>query len=294
MERVKNSTAPGPERYVLPDAFAGLEIADVESKDLRIEYFTPLDGMLSLGYFEKKVGAPIERVYAYTAGGVPVNTFINNNNDAELSGYEIEVQQNLGVFDAFLGSLGEMFTIGANYTKIDASVTRSTFEQNSLSSAQVDLNNADAFQDGGVQVERPLYNQPEFVANAFLSLDFKKTGTKVTVSNRWTGQQLDRAGGLDDSKVGAPDLFWDEFSALSLVVEQKISENFKIRFAAKNINKPFRKLFEDQALFNEMADQTVYADASNTYDSSVNGSYNKWRSRQRIDPTFSISISGSF
>lgn len=280
--------------YVLPDEFAGLEIADVESMDLKIEYFTPLDGVLSLGYFEKEVGAPIERVYAYTAGGVPVNTFINNNNDAELSGVEIEVQQNLGVFDTLLGPLGEMFTIGVNYTKINAKVERSIFEQNALSSARLDLSDPDTFQSGGSGAERSLYNQPEYIANAFISFDLEKTGTKVTLSNGWTGQQLQRAGGLDNGKVGVPDLYWDEFAGLNLAIEQTLGENLKISFSAKYINKPTRKLFEDRTLFDEMVDQKVYADSSNIYDSSVYGIYQNWRSRQPIDPTFSLSISGSF
>jgi hypothetical protein len=280
--------------YVLPDEFAGLEIADVESMDLKIEYYTPLDGVLSLGYFEKEVGAPIERVYAYTAGGVPVNTFINNNNDAELSGVEIEVQQNLGVFDSLLGPVGEMFTIGVNYTKIDAKVGRSIYEQKALSSDRVDLSDADTFQSGGSRVERSLYNQPEYIANAFISFDLEKTGTKITLSNSWTGQQLQRAGGLDNAKVGVPDLYWGEFAGLNLAIQQNIGENLKISFSAKYINNPTRKLYEDKALFDEMADQEVYADSSTIYNSSVNGIYQNWRSRQSIDPTFSLSISGSF
>ena len=253
-----------------------------------------MDGMLSFGYFQKDVAAPIERVYAYTAGGVPVNTFINNDNDAELEGFEIELQQNLGVFQNILGSLGEMLTIGANYTKIEAQVTRSSFEQDALSAERVDLNEPNIFQEGGALSERPLYNQPEYVANAFISLDIEKTGTKLTLSNRWTGEKLDRVGGLDSSKVGVPDLFWDSFSALNLVIEQKLGDHFKIRFAAKNLNRPVRQLFEDDALFKQLADSGIYADSSVIYDATANGSYTKWRSRQTLDPTYSISISGSF
>lgn len=282
------------DKFVLPPEFAGLDIAEVESRDIRFEYYTPLDGMISIGYFEKDVAAPIERVYAYTAGGVDVNTFINNDNDAKLWGIEFEVQQNLGIINL------PFVTLGGNYTKIDAEVTRSGLEQDALTDARYNfsLEDPERYQEGGQHGSRSLYNQPEFVANAFISFDIEKTGTKLTFSNGWTGRQLDRAGGIADSLIGVPDLYWDKFSALNVVLEQKITDHMSLRISAKNINSPVRKMFEDDIFFTGIRG----ADPKKPFDlkKESGGSktdreeYESWRSRQKIDPTFSVSISGTF
>jgi hypothetical protein len=109
------------------------------------------------------------------------------------------------------------------------------------------------------------------------------------------GKQLDRAGGVDSSGVGSPDLFWDEFSALNLVIEQKLTDHIKLRISAKNIDRPVREMYEDRGFIDALGDSVVYADSSTPYEGSTGSTeYRDWRSRQQIDPTYSISISGSF
>ena len=287
-----------PEKFVVPVEFAGLEIAEVESRDIRIDYYTPLDGLISVGYFTKSVGAPIERVFAYESSGVAVNTFINNNNDAELEGLEFEVQQNLGVFgDDLWGIPLRWITIGGNYTKLDAEVTRSAFEMQNLTNARFanQLSDPDAFQEGGSYSTRPLYDQPAFVANAFISLDIQETGTRITLSQNWLGEQLSRAGGISESQEGVADLYWDAFSSVNLVIEQQINETWSLKFAVKNLDSPVREMFEDEIFYNALIDGGQYQrsnpQASDLLSDSAAGFV---RSSQKIDPSYSISVSAKF
>lgn len=271
----------GKNLIVGPD-FAGLEIAEVESRDIRLEYFTPLDGLLAVGYFEKDVGAPIERVFAYQPNGIDLNTFINNNNDAELSGFEVELQQNLGIINDWVSQdilPFDWLTIGGNYTKIDAEVERSSFEIRNLATLQ------------GISSSRPLYDQPSFVANAFVSLDIEKTGTLITLSQNWLGEQLERVGGLDDSLSGSADIYWDEFTSINLVIEQALTDHIKLKFSVKNLDSPVRSTFEDAAFYNNMVASDLLTKDGEQISTSAVG-YK--RTSQTVEPSYSISISGSF
>ena len=287
-----------PEKFVLPVEFAGLDIAEVESRDIRLEYYTPLDGLISIGYFQKDVGAPIERIFAYASSGVDVNTFINNDNDAELDGIEFELQQNLGIFNELFDwdlKLLDSITLGGNYTKINAEVERSSIEKQNMTNARVagGFSVPDVFQDGGAESTRPLYDQPAYVANAFITFDIEKTGTRVTLSQNWLGEQLDRAGGISrDGFIGIADTYWDEFSSMNLVVEQRLTDHIKLKFAVKNLDSPVRRLYEDEIFYDALNDDTL---VNRPGGGSVAGSAGGFdRSSQTIEPTYSISISGSF
>ncbi len=271
-------------RFVLPLDFAGLEITDVESHDLRLEFFTPLDGLVSVGYFKKTIEAPIERTFAYDVNGVPVNTFINNNNDASLNGVEFELQQNLGFLEEHLMFIAPLswITLGGNYTLIDAEVERSDFEKSGLTSSNAFVNNLidpKVFTEGSYSI-RPLYDQPEYTANAFIKFDIEPTGTSLTLSQNWIGRQLDRVGGLDSAGKGAPDLFWDPFNSLNFVLEQKLREHWKLRLSIKNLGSPTRKMSENEDFF----DALNVAEADRP----------PFRSSVSIDPSYSITLSGSF
>lgn len=285
------------EKFVLPPDFSGLEIANVENTDFRVEYFTPLDGLVALGYFKKSIGQPIERVLAYNQNGIDINTYVNNNNDADLQGYEIELQQNLGILgDSFLGVPLSWITLGGNYTLLDAEVMRSEFEMNNLTNQRFNeqLKDPGIFQDGGQYDTRPLYDQPEYVANAFLTLLIEPTGTSLTLSSNWVGKQLDRAGGLSENvnAGGSGDIYWDEFSSLNFVLEQSIGDHWKIKFAVKNLDSPVRTLYEDDIFREALLDDTARV---NPGSEAVNDQYlANFREQHTIEPTYSISISGTF
>lgn len=284
-----------PAKFVVPVEFSGLDIAEVENHDIRLEYYTPFDGLVSVGYFVKNIGAPIERVYAYEVNGVSVNTFINNDNDAELQGFEFELQQNLAVLgDQIFGVPLDWITVGGNYTLLDAEVERSSLEKQNFENIRFAnaLKDPDAYQEGGDYSTRPLYNQPSYVANAFVSLDIKPIGTRITLSQNWTGEQLDRVGGISESQEGVADLYWADYNSMNLVVEQRLNDRWKLKFSIKNLDSPVREMFEDSDFYDNLIDPTLYDSAGGTAISSNAGNFT--RSRQQFDPTYSISISGSF
>jgi hypothetical protein len=290
-----------PDKFVLPVEFAGLEIAKVESRDIRLEYYTPLDGLISIGYFEKDVGAPIERIFAYSAVGTDVNTFINNDNDATLDGVEVEVQQNLGILNELFEwdvEVLDWITVGGNYTKLNAEVERSSIEKQNLTNVRAEsgFDIPDLFQDGGAESTRPLYDQPAYVGNAFISFDIEKTGTRLTISQNWLGEQLDRAGGIGDPKLpGLADTYWDEFSSVNLVVEQDLTDHIKLKLSVKNLDSPVRSLYEDDIFYTALSDEDLYRQSGGSSSDVVAGSAGGFkRTSQAVEPSYSISISGSF
>lgn len=293
---VLNTEAVDPV-YLVPDEFAGLDIADVINEDVRIEFFTPLDGLISFGYFRKQIKNPIERVFATSLNGnVDVNTFINNNEEADMDGWEFELQQNLGFLDEYTQWFPlpmSWLTIGGNYTKINAEVERSSMEKANLTQTRFggQLLDPQIFQTGALS-KRQLYDQPEFVANAFVTLDIEPTRTKITLSNNWLGKQLDRAGGISDNQKGSADFLFDEFSSLSLVVEQELTDHISLKFSVKNLNNPDRILYEDPSFLRALADQSIY-DGIGGSPYSNNGTP-AFRERVSVEPTYSISISGTF
>ncbi|MEM9152748.1 MAG: hypothetical protein AAGB19_20140, partial [Cyanobacteria bacterium P01_F01_bin.3] len=217
----------------------------------------------------------------------------------EIEGLEFELQQNLGVFgESFLGLPLNWIIIGGNYVSLDAEVERSSMEMNNLSSLRFgnNLEDPDVFQEGGALSKRSLYDQPSFVANAFVTFDIEKTGTKITLSQNWLGEQLNRVGGLTSAQVGAADLYWDDFSSMSIVIEQKLGEHWKLRFSAKNINSPERRLYEDPSFYNALLDSNLYRREQTTSEEDIlaPSAAGFTRSIQVVEPTYSISLSGSF
>lgn len=280
--------------FLLPEEFAGLNIADVESRDVKLEWYTPLDGLISIGYFEKDVSNPIERIQAFQINGVDISSYINNDNSAELNGWEFELRQNLGFIDEDLFRIPfSWVTVGGNYTYLDAFVERSSFEKDNLTNTRFNNQLIDplVFQDGELST-RPLFDQPEYVANAYVTFNIKPTNTTLTLSQNWVGPQLLRAGGLNADNRGTADLYWASFSSVNLVVEQKLSEHWTLVLSAKNIDRPDRKTYEDPFWYNALNDSTRYLD-ENAFPADAISSSNS-RTSQFIEPSYSISIKGSF
>ena len=253
--------------------YDGLSFSDVENFDLRFEW-TPGEALFSATYFQKTIGMPIEKVAIRpptAVGDTFLYTYINNENEAQVRGVELEALVNLGwAFDredTFLGYIN----VGGNYTFIDAEVERSALE---------DAGWSGPFRTAYEQLgdTRPLFDQPEFLANAYITFDLEPIGAKFTVSGNITGRQLDVVGTSDTH----PDLYLEELFTLNLVWEQKINDTWSIKFSAKNINKPNRDVVRDEQLLLALEDvgQNVEVGAL--------------RERVVIRPSYSISVTASF
>ena len=274
--------------YLLTEEFAGLQYADVFSNDVRFDYYSGDDGLLSIGFFNKVVQNPIEKVLARSIGGIDINTFLNNNNDADINGIEFEFKQ----------SFGDL-SMGGNYSKIDAEVERSNYEKDAISNILSNTQNAlidpHAFSTGKAS-KRPLYNQPNYMGNFFISYYFEKLRLTCSFSKNWVGEQLNRVGSVT-SEGGSPDLFWDSYDSSNLVLDYQINDNWNIKLTVKDLDASPRRLIYGEDFVNQLVDQQVYEEeemSSNPPYSSQGDVMSFYRKSYSPEPSFSLSISGKF
>ena len=252
----------------------------MQNLDIRLEY-SPGDYLFAVTAFYKEVSEPIEQVSLAPPGDVgasTLTTYINNENDATIEGFELEAQTSL----AFIlmrddGSWLENIGLGANYTIIDAKVERTTLEKK-LATQGGDAAVVAAFNSLGD--ERNLFDQPERLANAFVSLNVPEWGSRFTVSGTLTGRQLQVVGSVGSH----PDLYLEETIGVNFVWEQELTDHISLKFSAKNINSPELKLVRDEDFVSALR-----ADGGN-----VSNQLGGFRSSYETEPTYSISVSGKF
>ena len=266
--------------YVESNDYSGLTTGLVQNLDIRLEY-SPGDYLFAVTAFYKEVSEPIEQVSLAPPGDVgasTLTTYINNENDATIEGFELEAQTSL----AFIlmrddGSWLENIGLGANYTIIDAKVERTTLEKK-LATQGGDAAVVAAFNSLGD--ERNLFDQPERLANAFVSLNVPEWGSRFTVSGTLTGRQLQVVGSVGSH----PDLYLEETIGVNFVWEQELTDHISLKFSAKNINSPELKLVRDEDFVSALR-----ADGGN-----VSNQLGGFRSSYETEPTYSISVSGKF
>ena len=238
------SLVPGVSDRIVGNPF--LELSDVGSFDARIEYlWGDLGELVAASFFYKTIEKPIELIVLrdYSVNDPlfqgPFRVYRNNENEAELLGMELESRVTLGLLGAIgnRGKLGhwadwssalEYFSLGGNYSYIDASVARSDYEQRLAFPFY--LATAADRASGRVLAtqlpsERRLYNQPEWTANADVSFDQPDWGTKLTLSVFAISDVLNAAGSADLAGNGRArgyvlDEYIDSFYQLDFVLSQ--------------------------------------------------------------------------
>jgi outer membrane receptor protein involved in Fe transport len=203
---------------------SNLKTSDVTNYDLRFEYFFPEStDLVAFSVFKKDVKSPIERVSVDVTSIGSVSTWRNNANDAEVLGAEVEFAKNL----KFLGGPGEYFTLGANYTYLAATVDRDP----AFEAAQIAAT--------GIEDSRPLYDQPAFIANAYITYDYRPWKLSTTLSYFAIGDVLQKVNRSTwDTYVAASDRF-------DATIVKKIGKNFSIRASARNLLDPTREFIAD-------------------------------------------------
>ena len=86
-------------------------------------------------------------------------------------------------------------------------------------------------------------------------------------------------------------IYWDEFTSINLVIEQALTDHIKLKFSVKNLDSPVRSTFEDAAFYNNMVASDLLTKDGEQISTSAVG-YK--RTSQTVEPSYSISISGSF
>lgn len=193
----------------------------VKNLDLRVEYFFPrsLD-LVALSFFAKRIDGAIERV-GLDGEFSPrlTDSWVNNENEARVEGVEFEFRKGLG----FLGRALRGLAVGGNGAWIDATVTRLAAEQKS----------------SVFRSERRLYDQPEWIANGYVSFAHEGAGFSATAS----------LTAISDVLRAANQVFVDEFARghtqFNLTVAQKIGRTWTLRLAASNLNDAVRSVVPD-------------------------------------------------
>lgn len=240
------STNPSELEPVLGNPQLGL--SDVQSVDFRIERAWG-DGpnIVALSVFGKQIENPIERILLVDLlEGSSFVTFFNNPNTARLFGVEAELRHSLGIFSEAL----EYFTIGGNYTYIDAEVDN----PDSIIDAYNDIAPAAAaplrvvtFGDNPIPTTRRLFNQPEWIANGDITYDNPNWGTRMTLSVSAISDVLVAAGSAPALKV---DRFTQSFYQLNFVFRQSIGR-WTLGFSVSNLTDTKREIFNDPGIIGQ-------------------------------------------
>jgi len=252
------STDPDTEELVIGNPL--LETSKAINRDIRIEYtYGERGDLFAFSFFTKDIDNPIEQIRI--RDGFPpyteYQTFFNNRTSAGVEGIEIEFRKNL----EFMAL--EHFTIGGNYTLIDASVNRSdaqvqAFERTLLGGTREILGqqfspvpeDPDAILVTSVPTERRLFEQPEWIANADITFEHPDWGTTATLAVFTISDVLKSVGSVAVDQNGSLqsvslDEYSDSFYQVDFVLRQKW-RGWTFGFSVKNLTDSTRATFYDE------------------------------------------------
>jgi outer membrane receptor protein involved in Fe transport len=247
-----------------------LQLSEVTSYDARAEYtWGGLGDLFAVSVFKKSIDLPIESIVIRNPANIEASsdalfrTFFNNPNKGNLRGVEAEVRKNLG----FLGfEFAQYFSVGGNYTYIDAKVNRTEAEL-SRSEAFFGTAPGDRQRFSELDDSRRLFGQPEWIANIDLTFDHPDWGTKVTLAYFAISNVLDAAGSASigpDATVYSfvPDRYLDAYGQLDLVMSQTfyveaIKGDLTVKASVKNLTDSSRGyVYDEKQTINNVYERT--------------------------------------
>jgi outer membrane receptor protein involved in Fe transport len=188
-----------------------LTFSESANYDLRLEWYPRPGEIVSLSGFMKKISAPIEQ---YVLGD---QVTYENFETADVFGVEVEYRAGL---DRLWRPLEEL-TLGLNGAYIYSEVPLTALQQSERNTYF-----------GDTDTSRPLYDQPEFVFNADLTWDHRRTGTTFTIAAGVVGRRLVVVG------MNRPDEYEEPAPQLDFFLSQKLGKHWKVKFSAKNLLDP--------------------------------------------------------
>lgn len=193
---------------------ADLETTTIDNFDLRWEWFPRRGEILAVSAFYKRLDQPIEVLYQSGAGSIQPQ----NVERGTVSGVELEFRRGL----QFLSPSLAEFSVGANLTFVTSEVT--------IPAAELAILQA---YDPAADDKRELLGQSPYILNLDVSYDRGSSGTSATLSYNVVGERLDLVnfGPL-------PDVFEQPAPMLNLVISQRLSERWRLKFSAKNLLDP--------------------------------------------------------
>jgi len=219
----KELTPIQQQEYLGGPVFIGnpeLQTSSLLNLDLRVDWQPYDSALVSVSWFRKDIEDPIEYVQRPTdfTFTTPVNY-----PEGELTGFELEVRQDIGRFvEALQG-----FSIGANGTLIDSEVTLPDSEVAELSNPGI----------LAPITTRDMTNAPEYLVNLYGTYEIESTGTQVSLFYTLQGDTLVAGAGVDDGQF-VPSVYANDYDTLNLSISQKLGKYFRLQFAAKNLTNP--------------------------------------------------------
>lgn len=221
-----------------------LKLSDVESFDVRLEYNFRPGSVVSISGFYKYIENPIEQIVLRSPeNGKSIKSFFNNPNTATVRGIEIDFQTSLD----FIADELEYFSVGANFTYIDAFVAYpdsvlSTYyffpNPNNPRGAFVGTDGP-PLGNNDLPKKRRLFDQPEYIANANITYNNPDWGSAVTLSAYTQSEVLTAVGAGTDNSV---DQFTGAYYQLDLTFSQLITDNLQLSFRVTNITDTTRTI----------------------------------------------------
>ena len=213
--------------FVTGDTFVGnkdLRISHVENRDLRWEWFPRPGEVVAASLFHKRITDPIEReAFSYLSQDYLLAL---NYPKGAVRGYELEFRKDLD----FLPDLFQFFSVGANYTGIDAEVEVPERIQRNLSQFGV----------GDVTLDQPtreMEGQPAFLWNVNVTYDIDPWGTTAGLFYSVRGDILKSGAAVGPDGV-APNIFSRELATVNFSLGQKFGDTWKVTFQAKTLLDP--------------------------------------------------------
>jgi hypothetical protein len=212
--------------------------------------------------FKKSITTPIESIIVRNplnldSSNALFRTFFNNPNKGSIRGLEFEARK---AFDFIPLEFAQYFSVGGNYTLIDATVNRTEAEL-ARSQAFFGVAPGDTERFTELEVSRRLFGQPEWIANVDISFDQPEWGTKITLAYFAISDVLDAAGSASINPDGSirsfvPDRYLRSYGQLDLIMSQSwyieaIKGDITVKASIKNLSDSTRGFIYDTNQTNE-------------------------------------------
>lgn len=193
----------------------------VTNADLRYEWYPSAGEFVTAGVFYKHFQNPIERFYNSTGAGSQSLEY-GNTPSAYSYGAEVEFRKSLGFLNGDASEDG---------------LLANTF----LFSNVAYIQNEVQFAKGSALKARPMQGQSNYVINAGVSADYRKTGTNLSVLVNRIGRRIFIVGnGLDQLNI------WEApRTLLDAQITQRLGRNAEVKLSVSDLLSQYARFYED-------------------------------------------------
>ncbi|NOZ36241.1 MAG: TonB-dependent receptor [Chlorobi bacterium] len=189
----------------------------IDNADLRYELFGKNGDIFSVSLFYKYFNNPIELIDDPRANNAEFH-YVNVDN-SKMYGFETELKKHLNEINM------PNFSIGGNYSLLKSQVKY--------------VENFGSEDNSGVILQRPMYEQAPWVANAYLSYDNSDKGLNINAAFNIEGDKLAVV-----TKGATPNIYKKAYPDLKFNISKTFGKYFKIKFNVSNIlNQNYKKSY---------------------------------------------------